>query len=77
MVWHQEKAILFLIVNFFTGQIRIKTLFVKKIDIHISQRVHNSNTHHLSITFKLKVSMGETYPFSCNQTLLSQVEICF
>ena len=50
-------------MNFFTARIRIKILFVKKINIHFSQRLRNSNTHLMSLKFKSKFLMGENHPF--------------
>ena len=41
-------------------------LFLKKIDNSFSQKLCDSNTHLMSIKFKLKVSMCENYPFPCS-----------
>ena len=39
-------------MNFFTARIKMKILFSKKIDIHLSQRLLNSNTYLMSIKSK-------------------------
>ena len=52
--------------EFFIARIRINIIFVKKIYIHFSQRVCNSNTYLMSKRFKSKFSRGENYPFPCS-----------
>ena len=53
-------------MNLFTARIRIKIIFVKKIDIHFSQGLRNSNTIFYEYQIKSKFSLYENHPFPCS-----------